>query len=1136
MSFNLNLYNPFEPQKKPLENITNQISEKTTITSTYSKIGNKASTTKKNEKITKFDYDDNNNQYIIHEEINIVPKESEKIILKNNNSTNNNKEDSGPFIDNKRISESIILNNNIDQLNKKSENFEDSNLKNNSKIIQSFQTFGQTDFLLPNDSKTTNNNFAPTSSNFTFGPKKNSNFCEENNYSNFDKINIQESLNFNPNTNTESIDRGNNNNMNNSSKNIIFSSVINNKDEIQNNENNSENKKGEVNINKNNNINNNLGLNQNEKVFNFNNDSYNPFKPYSSISTTPFTNQIKEQKNIINIKNNDFKNENQIENISPFISYSKKDKDNTINSNNIDNPFLKSLQGEGNSNSNKLNNNNEIIFNSFISQNKNQKIEDNFSDKNRINSPFIGSSLKQDNPFLNASKMKDNLNDNPFIKYNNEEKTKESKKSDSEIAFNVFDSAANLAKLYNEDKLNSINQQNNGNKVEIKTSPLFPNLENMHNPFYSGNPFSSDNMINKENIDKNINEDKGEFNQLEINIKTPNKIEFSEIKNKNNFITPINEENKTNQISTISFGVPNSKILETPNFGPQVETNEFNDKNEIKGQNKIEFSELIEKKDITPKENETNFQNNLPTLNNIISNINSIKISENIEQNNFNKEESNELNNINIGENKNIPNINEQTQNEENEKPKIFFSEIINNNEKENKFIEKIEEAKPLSINNTIEEQIKFDLNKDKDKNEEKELYSDILKYKENIGGSTNSIFGENNNITIYNKNDYKNEELLENKGIFNDKNKEINKKRNYISENESDFNLFEDNNIIKKNQNNDNEINLFNNKNENEMNEGNINNSHKNLSNSNNEIELINNNPIFNNEKGKENNFINQSQNNDEKTGERKEKKKNLIEIQIEKRRKEMLQKNTKFNLEISESKELKDSKEEILSGTEEEYDYQKYKQNPMIFKKDKGKPLNRKMYSNLIQKMYNIANNHHNKINLKEKNCISIYINKLNEYMKELEDKIIQMKKTYIITLIKKHFEKNENKKIKIKLEANIPKKRNEVKKVFNQLMELIRNNLEIQHQKYCYIQIMKILEKYKAINDDEINKIKKLIQHKKNNKRKKEKGNDKNNNDNRNWIYSQASNKKVMFKIFSFIIPFAYIINYIYANIKV
>ena len=153
----------------------------------------------------------------------------------------------------------------------------------------------------------------------------------------------------------------------------------------------------------------------------------------------------------------------------------------------------------------------------------------------------------------------------------------------------------------------------------------------------------------------------------------------------------------------------------------------------------------------------------------------------------------------------------------------------------------------------------------------------------------------------------------------------------------------------------------------------------------------------------------------------------------------------------------------------------------------------------------------------------------------MKELEDKIVQMKKAYIITLIKKHFEKNENKKIKIKLKANIPKKRNEVKKVFNQLMELIKNNLEIQHQKYCYIQIMTILKKFKAINDDEINKIKKLIQQKKNNKKKKEKENDKNNNDNGNWIYNQVSNKKMMFKIFSFIIPFAYIINYIYANIK-
>lgn len=74
---------------------------------------------------------------------------------------------------------------------------------------------------------------------------------------------------------------------------------------------------------------------------------------------------------------------------------------------------------------------------------------------------------------------------------------------------------------------------------------------------------------------------------------------------------------------------------------------------------------------------------------------------------------------------------------------------------------------------------------------------------------------------------------------------------------------------------------------------------------------------------------------------------------------------------------------------------------------------------------------------------------------------------------------------------LKANTPKKRNEVKKTFTDLMILIKNKLETQHQKYYYSLILQILSKYKNINEDEIQKKMRLFKiiihnHKKNKKK--------------------------------------------------
>ena len=198
----------------------------------------------------------------------------------------------------------------------------------------------------------------------------------------------------------------------------------------------------------------------------------------------------------------------------------------------------------------------------------------------------------------------------------------------------------------------------------------------------------------------------------------------------------------------------------------------------------------------------------------------------------------------------------------------------------------------------------------------------------------------------------------------------------------------------------------------------------------------------------------------------------------------------------------------------------------------------------------MYNITNKRKNKINLPEIKGVTIYDNTLQLYIKELEEKINIMKKAYIKTLIEKHFEKDENKKLEIILKANISKKRNDVKKIFKQIMDLIKTKLKEQNQKFYYLIILKILNQYKSINDDEIKQMMKLYRQKRankkyiiqsnknnfNNYKYNNDNNDNNNNGNNDWINQQNSKKGIIFKIFTVLIPLAYIINYGYSNFKV
>ena len=252
--------------------------------------------------------------------------------------------------------------------------------------------------------------------------------------------------------------------------------------------------------------------------------------------------------------------------------------------------------------------------------------------------------------------------------------------------------------------------------------------------------------------------------------------------------------------------------------------------------------------------------------------------------------------------------------------------------------------------------------------------------------------------------------------------------------------------------------------------------------------------------------------------------------------------------NEELEYSSDDEDEEEELSSEEEEYVDKNK---EPNITSSEDGnkniikirysqrKPLKKEIYSNLLQKMIDMTNKRKNRINEKENNQPTIHINNLNEYMKELEDKLILMKKGYIETLVEKHFVKNKDKKKEIIIKANIPKKRNEVKRIFKKLMGYIKDKLELPNQKYYYILILNILKKYKNINKDEMMEEIQLYKKQKSIRKIKKSGENKekikDNYDDYNWIIQQNKKKGMGFYIFSIIIPLAYVINFVFSNSK-
>ena len=231
-------------------------------------------------------------------------------------------------------------------------------------------------------------------------------------------------------------------------------------------------------------------------------------------------------------------------------------------------------------------------------------------------------------------------------------------------------------------------------------------------------------------------------------------------------------------------------------------------------------------------------------------------------------------------------------------------------------------------------------------------------------------------------------------------------------------------------------------------------------------------------------------------------------------------------------EDKKIIINKPETKFGEEEEVLSEDEKENIPSNKEIKQKPLNKKIFSELIKKIYRITEKKKNDINIPEKKKETSYDPTLNKLLEELEEKISNLKKCYIDTLVKKHFEKMPSKKNQIILEANLPKKRNELKKVYRDLSEIIDNKLENDNKKYYYILIMNILKKYENIEEKDLNGAIKLY---KKNINVLEKDN-KNKGRKRDKIKDKKScNTYIGDLLMIFLIPLIFIAYYLYANKK-
>ena len=361
------------------------------------------------------------------------------------------------------------------------------------------------------------------------------------------------------------------------------------------------------------------------------------------------------------------------------------------------------------------------------------------------------------------------------------------------------------------------------------------------------------------------------------------------------------------------------------------------------------------------------------------------------------------------------------------------------------KFPLNFENLEVEDISNVIIEEINQIENKIIKKEKENNIKNENMDNDIDDGNNKSEESFPNKSKTFIKPNEKNNKKNLVGE-LFNDKNDDIFGKFSLFNDDNKEINLLnQENNRIKSSnllrpKNNENNININNNKSE--------------------EISI---------------NLI--SENNEDKKEQKEENKEiPMINLKEDNNIKEINIDNNKFFTNKQEiNLSLKKSEPEIiLSNNEEEYSSNNIPK--------KQKPLNRKIYSELIRKMYQITEKLKNDINIQESNKATSFDEILNKFLINFEEKIVNLKKCYIDTLVKRHLEKDENKKKEIILKANLPKRRNELKKVFRAMNETINDKLEKENQKYYYILILNILKKYENIEENEIDSALKILRKKK------------------------------------------------------
>ena len=800
-----------------------------------------------------------------------------------------------------------------------------------------------------------------------------------------------------------------------------------------------------------------------------------------------------------------------------IISSDNNDNNTTTSTNIITNPILIQSMNKGkNPFKNEEPKNIEININS---NNTNDNIDTNESTMNKINikmenndktisSPLANLAFKdQSKWFIQGNQNVNEIKVNPiFTSFNSPnpfnsifDNNKKEQEENKNYKSSLFPGLEIL-------KTKSESSAQNKNERKIRSNPVFPgsstdlNVKKTKSNLFVDDNNKKEHEKEKEEEKKNPKEESQFFSEVisigipPVNVnenkpedkKEENKEEKKEI-NKEEKKDEKKEENSSVFLSeVISIGIPPVNVNEN-----KTEDKKEENKEESKEVNKEENKE--EKKDEKKEEKSSVFLSEVISIGIPPENINENKPEDKKEENEEKKEDKPKKEiedsqqkleiNQDADKNDNIEIIIEKkddnktqelfSDNKEKENLKdseINISNILNSNLSMNNDTNKKSEEEEEKKKENVEKKNSINENEQK----RKSLFGDLFTSQNNEINLDKLFLNPNQSSNIFDKDNNNKESIFSNENINNEKKEKeniyTNNQGKSILSSDDNFELFGSKmtpiksvNLYQNQNNKENKENINDNneqKEEKEDEEVSIDIKAENSENNENKKEE-------GSEDKKENSLINSNNNINNDNGENGS---GSVIINLNKNKdnnnEKIIDENIKLQTNISKNEEV------VLSEDEKEYNPQEIinNENPGVISLPKQKELNKKIYARLIKTMYRIIEIEKNAINVPEKKTVTLYDNTLSKFLKDFEDKIKNLKNLYIITIIKRYLEKDPKKQKEIVLEANIPKKRNELKKLYRNMINVIKNKLQKENQKYYYISILKILDKYKKITPKE------------------------------------------------------------------